>query len=315
MGVLDSIAQAVGALPIAKVPLSASSRGSYHAINNAVPSLDRFYFAWEKNFNAIIGSEFTRNNNWIPVVCVILYGLGIVVGQRMMRDQKAFDLRWTLAAWNFFLSAFSGWGMVRTVPHLLYNLYAFSPQDTLCKPAIFMYGCGATGMWVQFFIFSKVPELFDTVFIVLRKKPLVFLHWYHHITVLLFCWHSYVTESPGGIYFASMNYCVHFVMYGYYFLMAMKWLPKWFPAGIVTIAQISQMVVGVVLTVYSGMLYAYPRPSSNSIYAPPQVCDVKIENLWAGGLMYASYFALFMHFAFERYYLKPQRKKLASKVE
>jgi elongation of very long chain fatty acids protein 6 len=35
----------------------------------------------------------------------------------------------------------------------------------------------------------------DTLFIVLRKKPLIFLHWYHHITVLLFCWHAFATQS------------------------------------------------------------------------------------------------------------------------
>lgn len=314
MGPLESLAQAIGALPISKVTLQTNSRGSWHQLTDAIPALDRFYFSWEKNFDVIISSEFCKANNWIPVVCVLLYGAFIIIGQRLMRDRKPFDLRWTLAAWNLFLSVFSGWGMVRTVPHILYNLYAFDYEDTLCKPAIFMYGCGATGMWVQFFILSKIPELFDTVFIVLRKKPLVFLHWYHHITVLLFCWHSYVTESPGGIYFAAMNYAVHFIMYFYYFLMAIRMMPKWFPAGIVTMAQISQMVVGVTLTIVSGHLYAYPRVSNSQMYRVAK-CDVKIDNLWAGGLMYASYFALFVHFAIDRYFLKPQRKKLANKVE
>ena len=36
---------------------------------------------------------------------------------------------------------------------------------------------------------------------------------YHHITVLLFCWHSYATESSTGLYFVAMNYSVHAIMY------------------------------------------------------------------------------------------------------
>ena len=42
-----------------------------------------------------------------------------------------------------------------------------------------------------------------------------------------------------------MNYAVHFIMYGYYYLMAMRLKPRWFNAMYITVAQISQMVVGV----------------------------------------------------------------------
>lgn len=298
------LASAMGVLPFSKLPVHVSDRGAFHKLTDAVPALEPFYFSWEQNYNTIIGSNFAKDNNWIPVVCVTLYGVFILVGQRYMRDRKAFDLRWTLAAWNLFLAVFSAWGFVRTTPHLFYNLYAFSFEDTLCNEAVSMYGCGATGLWVQLFIFSKIPELIDTVFVVLRKKQLIFLHWYHHITVLLFCWHSYVTESPNGIYFAAMNYGVHSIMYFYYFLMAARKLPKWFPALIITIAQISQMVVGVVLTIKSGFLYNNNR-----------TCTVKADNLIAGGLMYFSYFVLFVHFAVERYCLKPKKTAKASKVD
>ena len=33
------------------------------------------------------------------------------------------------------------------------------------------------GYWTFMFVMSKVPELGDTIFIVLRKQPLIFLHW------------------------------------------------------------------------------------------------------------------------------------------
>lgn len=48
------------------------------------------------------------------------------------------------------------------------------------------------------FCFSKLPELVDTVFIVLRKQPLIFLHWYHHASVLIYCWFSYQDYSSTG---------------------------------------------------------------------------------------------------------------------
>lgn len=67
-------------------------------------------------------------------------------------------------------------------------------------------------MWLCFtcvLFFHQIPELGDTIFVVLRKKPLIFLHWYHHVTVLLYCWHSYYEQTTYGLYFISMNYTVH----------------------------------------------------------------------------------------------------------
>lgn len=33
-------------------------------------------------------------------------------------------------------------------------------------------------------------EFGDTWLLVLKKKPIIFLHWYHHMTVLLYSWHG-----------------------------------------------------------------------------------------------------------------------------
>lgn len=144
-----------------------------------------------------------------------------------------------LAMWNLSLAGFSFCGAMRTMPYLLTSIVHHGSYYTICEDPIDHYGRGAVAFWATIFVFSKIPELIDTVFIVLRKKPLLFLHWYHHITVMMYCWQSYGNVSSSGLYFVSMNYCVHAVMYFYYFLTAIGQRPKW--AFFVTIMQLSQV--------------------------------------------------------------------------
>ena len=142
-------------------------------------------------------------------------------------------------------------------------------------------------------------ELLDTFFIVIHKKPLIFLHWYHHISVLLYCWHAYVTKAPGGIFFATMNYGVHSIMYFYYFLMAVKCKPKWFNSIWITVSQISQMVVGVTVTVLGFVL----APTYD------KECALKPDNNKAALIMYGSYLMLFVQFFIQRYQVKGRKSK------
>jgi len=261
------------------------------------PILSNLYTPFEKTYDTIPGIEFCFNNPVIPVALVCCYMAFCYFGQKYMSTREAFDLRMPLAYWNLLLSTFSFIGMARTVPHLLHNLSTNSLENNLCSNAQVTFGGGASGFWVQMFIFSKIPELFDTVFIVLRKRPLIFLHWYHHVTVLLFCWHSYATEASTGLFFVAMNYSVHAIMYGYYCLSALKMRPKWLPPQIITVSQITQMIIGTSLCVFSGVLL---RRGGD--------CQVKKRNVLAGGLMYGSYLYLFAEFAVKRFILAPPKK-------
>jgi hypothetical protein len=98
-----------------------------------------------------------------------------------------------------------------------------------------------------------------------------------------------------------MNYSVHASMYGYYFLMAMKMRPKWFNPIIITIFQISQMVVGVSVTL-AGFYYYQTDPT----------CGIQNENNTAAFVMYGSYLFLFLQFFFGRYFKKKGGKKQKS---
>merc|ERR1711865_897758 len=77
-------------------------------------------------------------------------------------------LRHSFGIWNLLLSLFSCYGMVRTVPALLHFIATKSFRETLCDQPTLTYGHGGTGLAVQLFILSKVPELFDTLFLALK---------------------------------------------------------------------------------------------------------------------------------------------------
>ena len=247
-------------------------------------------------YNIAYGLAFVQAHPFLPIWLVIMYMACCYFGQLYMLNRDAFDLRQPLAYWNLGLSLFSLCGAICTIPCLIAipSPTVFpSEVKTLCSEPDFD---GTCGLWVQLFIFSKIPELLDTFFIVARKKPLLFLHWYHHVTVLLFCWHSYATEASTGLFFVVMNYSVHAMMYGYYFLMAVNAKPKWLNPGLITASQIGQMVVGTSLCEMTYTLLDTKR------------CAVKRENVIAGGLMYGSYLYLFCEFACKRFLAKNRKK-------
>ena len=65
------------------------------------------------------------------------------------------------------------------------------------------------------FICSKIPELVDTVLLLVKKREVMTLHWYHHSTVLLYSLHGgiFSTATGTGPMFGAMNFFVHSVMY------------------------------------------------------------------------------------------------------
>jgi hypothetical protein len=258
----------------------------------------------EINFTPTAAVNFALNNWWVAIGMITVYLLFITLGSKYMKEQKAFDLKFPLAAWNAFLCLFSFIGMCRTMPFLLASLMTHSYEQTVCAHPMDTWGVETTGFWVMLFVFSKIPELIDTVFIVLRKKPLIFLHWYHHVTVLLFCWNAYSTMAGSGLYFVAMNYSVHALMYGYYCLQALNVCPKSFPAILITLSQILQMFIGTGVCI-SCWYYVLQGRS----------CNNDLSNLTAGALMYGSYLYLFVDFAVRRYAFPKKSSKGVKKLD
>lgn len=265
----------------------------------------------ELDFDANPVFEWMASKPMLPVAAIALYVLGILYGQNVyFATREPWNWRTSLALWNFSLSAFSLIGFLRVLPQVAHNFTHYTWKENFCFEPESSYGQGPSGLWVMLFISSKFPELFDTFFIVIHKKPLIFLHWYHHISVLLYCWQAYVSKAPVGVIFCVMNYAVHAFMYFYYYLMAIHKKPKFLNAMYITVAQISQMVVGVAVTLASIYLLFFDKDAMST-----EECKLKPVNIVAALIMYGSYLALFLEFFLKRYFSQkvPRQQKLSTK--
>ncbi|MCP9265663.1 Elongation of very long chain fatty acids protein [Dirofilaria immitis] len=139
----------------------------------------------------------------------VIFGIKYVI----MRNREPFDLTLPLNIWNAILALFSIMGTIMLFPEFIGTIQNNGLQASYCK--VYGFTKGSNGFWGWLFIVSKLFELADTVFLVLRKKPLMFLHWYHHILTLIYAFYSY-PHTPGfnrwGIF---MNFLVHAFMYSY----------------------------------------------------------------------------------------------------
>nr|XP_057925267.1 elongation of very long chain fatty acids protein 6-like [Doryrhamphus excisus] len=227
-------------------------------------------------------------DNWSKafVLCGI-YAALVFGGRRWMTERPKLSLRVPLMLWSLSLAIFSVLGTLRTGSYMLHILGSGGFQRSVCDSGF--YSAPLTKFWAYAFVISKAPELGDTLFIVLRKQRLIFLHWYHHITVLLYSCYSYKDQVAGGVWFITINYAVHSVMYSYYAARAAGLrVPRSF-AMIITAAQTAQMAAG--LTVL-GLAYRW----MDDVH-----CPTHVHNIAWGSLMYLSYLVLFAVFFYDSY--------------
>uniref|UniRef100_A0A915E7T1 Elongation of very long chain fatty acids protein n=1 Tax=Ditylenchus dipsaci TaxID=166011 RepID=A0A915E7T1_9BILA len=213
-------------------------------------------------------------NYWQHSITIsIVYYILIRVLQWFHADRKPFDLRQPLFLWNGALAVFSILGFFR-----------FSED---------LRTIGGT-------VDCPIPYAIPAIQIV--KKPLIFLHYYHHAAVLVYTVHSGAEHTAPGQAFITMNYLAHSVMYTYYTITAYgKRPPKWV-SMMVTSVQTTQMFAGVAVSafVYKWKVYDNYR------------CQQSMANLYLAFVIYITFAVLFVQF-FANAYLK--NKKHAKSLE
>lgn len=135
--------------------------------------------SWEVYFPTIPLFKFTADHWHWSIYFSAIYVAAIVVGKFAMRHREPFDLKWALVAWNAVLSVFSLLGAAIMVPICLVQLYRGGLTCLLCDPVPLEIR-SRYGLWTILYVWSKVWEFGDTGFLVLRKRPVIHLHWIHH---------------------------------------------------------------------------------------------------------------------------------------
>ncbi|KAL7068466.1 putative beta-ketoacyl-CoA synthase [Cryptosporidium serpentis] len=276
-------------------------------LSKELPWLNLCTFSIERTWKGLGMYAWSYNHYYIVFIVSIIYILLIYFGPKVMRYRNALKLEGPLKYWNLSLAIFSIIGSIRMLIYLITINFRYGFIASICTPAYIPLTKGPAGLWLILFIYSKYAELIDTLFIILRKRPLTFLHWFHHLTVLLYTWDAYTSTQTIGVYFCTINYIVHSIMYYYYYLTSSNKKPSW--GVLITILQISQMIIGTFLTI-CGLYYSYHYPFSNIFPAaylnqPLKVgCHFNKSNGILACLMYISYFALFFDFFIKKYITK-----------
>jgi len=236
------------------------------------------------------GSEWAGENWHIPFGAVSAYF--VMVWVLPLFISKPYKNRTILFIWNAILGVGSTLGFF----YLAYGLAVFVVKNgvkaLICGDLFLVLEENPGAIWVEyFFVWSKFLELGDTVWLTVAQRPVIFLHWYHHITVLLYTWLGFVQHNGMGAVFIVVNLFVHAIMYTYYAATQSKTLKPYFApiAPYITSIQLTQMVVGVAATI------------AGTIWSPEESCLVSQANSFIGGVMYFSYFLLFLQFAIKRF--------------
>jgi len=212
---------------------------------------------WKQLFSA---SEFhwkvgvtPFSNLQLPVLVGGVYLSTLFALQYFMRDKKALALKGfsfihnvILTIWSvsMFLGASYGAILKYKSEGFWAGLVCEQNPDPMSGPLFF---------WSYIFYLSKFYELVDSYLLVLKKKPLIFLHVFHHFIMPFVCWAGLEGKWTMALWTSCFwNSFVHVWMYYYYAVSTIGYNPWW--KRYLTILQIYQFVSGVV---YTGIYFHY----------------------------------------------------------
>ncbi|RAH70466.1 elongation of very long chain fatty acids protein [Aspergillus aculeatinus CBS 121060] len=280
------------------------STSSVHTL--PIPSLDRSYgiesWPWfTRAFEAAVGypaNSFRFIEGKTPLstlketsTVLVLYYTVVLGGRSFMSNRKPLQLKRLFLLHNFFLSIISA---------ILLALFLEQIVPTIARNGLHCAICDLEGGWTKPMVvlyylnyLTKYFELLDTVYLFLMKKPLTFLHCYHHGATVFLCYTQLVGTTAISWVVITLNLAVHVIMYWYYF-QAARGIHIWWKAWI-TRGQILQFVIALgssCFISYGSFFVYFPQYGS---------CVGSVLATVTGNVVISSYLVLFVLFYLATY--------------
>jgi len=260
------------------------------------PSFGMKLASYERDFPLTYWRQVFGDYWSISAYTSALYVLLLFGGRWYMSHRAPFKLNKVLTVWNVGLAIMSIYAFCRVAPEFIFVMLGKNGfHNTICE---WPEHNGATAFWSWILALSKIVELGDTAFIILRRQNLLFLHWYHHVTTLMSWWVMYHWYEPVQQWYVVMNSFVHSFMYTYYALRSLKIRVPRPIAMFITTIQLLQMVAGVTVS-----LYSYWIMSENPANCPHR----NWFGLKVSFAIYVPYTILFAKLFIDSYLVKPKK--------
>jgi fatty acid elongase 3 len=229
-------------------------------------------------------SRVGLHSPWVPTIAMAIYVTMIVLLPRWMRDRQPMNLGFMPFVHNFVLTVGS-FVMTVGIAAELYDMWGRpdAAEYAICDP-LHEHSSRRVYFWYFVFYLSKMYEFIDTLILCLRKKPLIFLHTYHHIITLWLCWVCLDDRLSIQWLCTIANTTIHVFMYYFYCCQSVG-MDVWWKRHL-TKLQITQFIADETGNVFWSYYAAYLG----------RTCSGSWFGFWFGMGVIASFLGLFINF-------------------